>query len=191
MTDQTPPPTDDHPSPWQNARQRDDLDYLQQDERDIADMAGNRAYRFLAVYRRYQAGRMTFNGAAFFFPLVWLFYRRLWEVGLLYLLGASTYLQGLTYIEEHWTGAFSGILGSLAQGVPSLVAGLWAYPWLFRRARHLQQQANQQGLQGEDRSAFFRTQGRGSSLGLLAGIAVTAGLVWLALLMADNPALLD
>jgi hypothetical protein len=189
VTDQ--PPIDDYPGPWQNARRKDDLDYLPQDERDIAAMAGSRVYRLLGIYRRYRAGRMVFNGAAFFFPLLWLFYRRLWEVGLLYLLGASTYLQGLSYIEDHWPGAFTGILGSVAQGVPSLVAGLWAYPWLFRRVRHLQQQANEQGLQGEDRAAFFRAQGRGSSLGLLAGIAVTAGLVWLALLTANNPSLFD
>ncbi len=190
MTQQTPPP-DNYPGPWQNARRVDDLDYLQQDERDIADMAGDSAYRFLAVYRRRREGRTTFNMAAFFFPLVWLFYRRLWEVGLLYLLGASTFLQSLTYIEEHWPGSFSGILGSVAQGVPSLVAALWAYPWFFRRARQLQDQADRESLSGEARSAFFKEHGRGSSLGLLAGIAITVGLVWLSLAMAENPSLFD
>jgi hypothetical protein len=152
------------------------------EERDVAAVAGDSSDKYLACYRRRQAGDyLNVHWIAFFFPTIWLFYRRHWEAAVGWSLASSAYGQVLLWLLMKFPDLLdAGPLLLVFGLVPSVAGSLIAYPLFFRHVRHLQAEADRLELTGEPRVEFLKQHGNGSGWGLLAGIAFAVAAYWVA-----------
>jgi len=163
-------------------------------EKELRAVVGKNADSYLAIWQPILSGEKSKNGfhiAAFFFPLIWSLYRRMYAVagGVSFaFFVAKTIRKFIVGIAGTAPGyAVVPLIVSLVLGlVTSLVCALWSNSWYLSHVQGIVDSVRAQGLEGEPYyEALTQKGGRSWRPVLLVagmfGLLVAIGYIWASL----------